>query len=168
MGASVSTSAGPSKKAPAPVPEMNVTPLVDVVLVLLIIFMVIAPQMEHGQRVELPGVFQPDPKSKSKLDPITVTLAGEGALFLEKEPVADIAALEGQLRTIHDAEPDRRVVIKGDAAMPYGKMREAFALCQNVGFSGVSLMVSQRGSGKDAPGEGDDSAEGEAQAPGEG
>ncbi len=53
-----------------PAPVMNVTPLVDVVLVLLIIFMVIAPQMEHGERVELPAVFQPDPKSRSKVDPI--------------------------------------------------------------------------------------------------
>lgn len=161
MGASVSSgSEGASKKAPAPVPEMNVTPLVDVVLVLLIIFMVIAPQMENGQRVELPGVFQPDPKSKSKLDPITVTLAPGGFIFLEKEPVADTAALEAQLKTIHEAEPDRRVVIKGDAAMPYGKMREAFALCQNVGFSGVSLMVSQRGSGKDTEEESEEPGEG--------
>ena len=129
-------------------PEMNVTPLVDVVLVLLIIFMVIAPQMEHGQRVELPGVFQPDPKSKSKLDPITVTMAAGGALFLEKEPVNDLPALRERLTSIHGTEPERRVVIKGDSSLPYGKMREAFAACQDIGFAGVSLMVSQRGTAK--------------------
>jgi biopolymer transport protein TolR len=157
MGASMST--GGSRRA-QPEPEMNVTPLVDVVLVLLIIFMVIAPQMEHGQRVELPGVFQPDPKSKSKLDPITVTMAAGGAIFIEKEPVADIGALKEKLAVIHGAEPERRVVIKGDAMLGYGKMREAFALCQDVGFSGVSLMVSQRGSGKET--------EEESEAPGEG
>ena len=126
-------------------PEMNVTPLVDVVLVLLIIFMVIAPQLEHGQRVELPAVFQPDPKVKTKLDPITLTLTSGGMLFLEKEAVADLPALRGRLTELRAAEPDRRVVIKGDASLAYGKMREAFALCQDVGFSGISLMVSQRG-----------------------
>jgi biopolymer transport protein TolR len=134
-------------------PEMNVTPLVDVVLVLLIIFMVIAPQMEHGQRVELPGVFLPDPKSKSKLDPITVTMAASGSLFLEKEPVTDLANLRERLTTIHGTEPERRVVIKGDSSLAYGKMREAFALCQDVGFAGVSLMVSQRGGSKQSDAE---------------
>jgi biopolymer transport protein TolR len=111
--------------------------------------MVIAPQMEHGQRVELPGVFAPDPKSKSKLDPITVTMAAGGALFLEKEPVADLPALKEKLTAIHGTEPERRVVVKGDSALPYGKMRDAFAMCQDIGFAGVSLMVSQRGAGKD-------------------
>ena len=156
MGASAQTTG--SRRAQLE-PEMNVTPLVDVVLVLLIIFMVIAPQMEHGQRVELPGVFQPDPKSKSKLDPITVTMAVGGGVFLEKEPVADLAVLRERLTAIHGAEPERRVVVKGDSSLGYGKMREAFALCQDVGFAGVSLMVSQRGSNKqtddaEAPDEG--------------
>src|SRR5829696_753620 len=150
MGASAPTT---GSRRPQLEPEMNVTPLVDVVLVLLIIFMVIAPQMEHGQRVELPGVFQPDPKSKSKLDPITVTMAASGSLFLEKEPVTDLAALRERLTTIHGTEPERRVVIKGDSSLAYGKMREAFATCQDIGFAGVSLMVSQRGSAKQASAE---------------
>ncbi|XXX72704.1 biopolymer transporter ExbD [Sorangium sp. So ce134] len=130
-----------------PEPEINVTPLVDVVLVLLIIFMVIAPQMEHGERVELPAVFQPDPKSKSKLDPIYVTITGAGTVFLEKEAVADLPSLGERLRAIRAVEPERRVVIKGDSSVQYGRVREAFALCQEVGFAGISLQVSQRGGG---------------------
>ncbi|WP_437669619.1 ExbD/TolR family protein [Sorangium sp. So ce131] len=134
-----------------PEPEINVTPLVDVVLVLLIIFMVIAPQMEHGERVELPAVFQPDPRSKSKLDPIYVTVTGAGNVFLEKEPMSDLRALGDRLRAIRESEPERRVVIKGDSSAKYGRVRETFALCQEVGFSGISLQVSQRGGGA-APG----------------
>ncbi|MGK3987593.1 ExbD/TolR family protein [Sorangium sp. So ce136] len=138
-----------------PEPEINVTPLVDVVLVLLIIFMVIAPQMEHGERVELPAVFQPDPKSRSKLDPIYVTITGAGTVFLEKEAVADLPSLGERLRAIRAAEPERRVVIKGDSSVKYGRVREAFALCQEVGFAGISLQVSQRGGGASpAPEEG--------------
>ncbi|EYF04606.1 Biopolymer transport protein ExbD/TolR [Chondromyces apiculatus DSM 436] len=132
-------------------PEINVTPLVDVVLVLLIIFMVVAPQLEHGERVELPAVFQPDAKSKAKLDPIYVTVAASGRLFLEKEPVEGLAALEGKLREVRAAEPERRVVLKGDGAVKYHTMREAFALCQGLGFAGISLQVSQRGGGKGMP-----------------
>ncbi|MDC0677219.1 ExbD/TolR family protein [Sorangium atrum] len=139
-----------SGRQPPPEPEINVTPLVDVVLVLLIIFMVIAPQMEHGERVELPAVFQPDPKSKSKLDPIYVTITGAGTVFLEKEAVADLGALGERLRAIRAAEPERRVVIKGDSSVRYGRVREAFALCQEVGFAGISLQVSQRGGGASA------------------
>ncbi|AUX44798.1 biopolymer transporter ExbD [Sorangium cellulosum] len=135
-----------------PEPEINVTPLVDVVLVLLIIFMVIAPQMEHGERVELPAVFQPDPKSKSKLDPIYVTVTGAGTVFLEKEAMADLRALGDKLRAIRESEPERRVVIKGDSSAKYGRVRETFALCQEVGFAGISLQVSQRGGGA-APGQ---------------
>ncbi|WP_437972964.1 biopolymer transporter ExbD [Sorangium sp. So ce295] len=146
----VRVESGRSGRQQPPEPEINVTPLVDVVLVLLIIFMVIAPQMEHGERVELPAVFQPDPKSKSKLDPIYVTITGAGTVFLEKEAVADLGALGERLRAIRAAEPERRVVIKGDSSVRYGRVREAFALCQEVGFAGISLQVSQRGGGASA------------------
>lgn len=128
-----------------PEPEINITPLVDVVLVLLIIFMVVAPQLEHGERVELPTVERPEAKSKSKLDPITVTMTSSGALFLEKERMSDKDMLKARLAEIRAAEPDRRVILKGDATVRYSLMREAFALCQGAGFSGVALAVSQRG-----------------------
>ncbi|MBX3191154.1 MAG: biopolymer transporter ExbD [Labilithrix sp.] len=129
-------------------PDINVTPLVDVVLVLLIIFMVIAPALEHGERVELPAILQPDKNQKSKLDPITVTVAQSGTIYLEKTPMpAD--ALPAHLASIHAHEPDRRVVLKGDGSVGYQKVRDVFAIVQNAGFSGVSLQVSQRGGSND-------------------
>jgi biopolymer transport protein TolR len=134
------TSPGPRKQ---PEPEINVTPLVDVVLVLLIIFMVIAPALEHGERVELPGVSHVDEKQKSKLDPITVTLGASGALFLEKEAVSE-PELATRLSEIHDREPDRRVVLKGDSSLAYAKVRSVFALVQSRNISGCSLQVSKK------------------------
>jgi biopolymer transport protein TolR len=136
-----------------PEPDINVTPLVDVVLVLLIIFMVIAPQLEHGQRVELPSVLQPDAQTKAKLDPITLSVARTGDLFLEKERVEGLPALRARLEAVRKAQPERRIVIKGDASVRYGAMRDAFAVCQGLGFPGVSLSVSQRVKGA-APREG--------------
>ncbi len=145
MGAQV---ANVWSKKRQPEPEINITPLVDVVLVLLIIFMVIAPELEHGERVELPSVVQPDENSKSKLDPITVTVTARGNVFLEKELMGNLTMLEMKLGQIHQAEADRRVVLKGDASVHYAKMRDTFASCQRAGFKGIALSVSQKGSGK--------------------
>ncbi len=124
-------------------PDINVTPLVDVVLVLLIIFMVIAPALEHGERVELPAILMVDENQKSKIDPITITVARSGTIYLEKEAV-ESAALPARLAVMHEAAPDRRVVLKGDGAVDYQKVRELFTVVQNAGFSGVSLMVSKK------------------------
>ena len=74
---------GPSRGVKS---DINVTPLVDVVLVLLIIFMVIAPALEHGERVELPSIMEPDQVQKGKLDPVTVTVGRGGSVYLEKAP----------------------------------------------------------------------------------
>ncbi|MBX3229496.1 MAG: biopolymer transporter ExbD [Labilithrix sp.] len=140
MGVSIQAS---SKKPSSATPIINVTPLVDVVLVLLIIFMVIAPSLEHGERVELPSILQPDENQKGKLDPVTVTVGRSGSVYLEKTPTT-LAALPGQLADIKSREPDRRVVLKGDGALDYQKVRDVFTVVQNSGFSGVSLQVEKR------------------------
>lgn len=141
------------QRGKAPEPDINITPLVDVVLVLLIIFMVVAPELEHGERVDLPSVIQPDEKAKGKLDPITVTVTAKGNLFLEKEPLSSLDALKDKLTTIHATDAERRVVIKGDASLRYAQMRDAFSMCQKIGFTGVSLSVSQKGGPKGKGGE---------------
>jgi biopolymer transport protein TolR len=148
MGATIQASSSARRKHAAP--EINVTPLVDVVLVLLIIFMVIAPALEHGERVELPGIVQPDKDQKGKLDPVTVTVGRSGAVYVEKEATT-IAALPAQLADIHAREPDRRVVLKGDGMLDYQKVRDVFAVVQSAGFSGVSLQVEKRGHAKGEP-----------------
>lgn len=142
----VQAPSGSSKKLPEP--DINITPLVDVVLVLLIIFMVIAPELEHGERVELPSVVKADDNSKSKLDPITVTVTARGRIFLEKEAMTDLAMLQSRLAQIHGTEAERRIVLKGDSSVHYVKMRDTFATCQRAGFRGIALSVSQKGSNK--------------------
>lgn len=151
MGAAIQASSSARRKTHA-APEINVTPLVDVVLVLLIIFMVIAPALEHGERVELPGIMQPDKNQKGKLDPVTVTVGRSGAVYVEKT-LTTIEALPAQLADIHGREPDRRIVLKGDGMLDYQKVRDVFAVVQNAGFSGVSLQVQKRGNTKDDPAE---------------
>ena len=122
-------------------PEINVTPLVDVVLVLLIIFMVIAPQLEAGERVELPGIANID--KTSKLESYTLTVTASGRMLLEKELVAE-ADLERSLAAAHGQAPEKRMVLKADRGVRYAKMRALFATAQKVGFNGVALMVDEK------------------------
>ncbi|MFZ5446467.1 MAG: ExbD/TolR family protein [Myxococcota bacterium] len=127
-------------------PEINITPLVDVVLVLLIIFMVVTPQMEAGASVTLPSIANPD-KGNGALEPTTVTLTKDGRFFFEKEQLAE-DALVAKLKALHEAKPDARVVIKADTALAYGKVREMFRRCQELGFPGASLQVIDKANKK--------------------
>jgi biopolymer transport protein ExbD len=121
-------------------PDINVTPLVDVVLVLLIIFMVVVPQMEAGASVNVPGAANPDPKTSIATPPITVSVTEAGAFYLEKRAVGrdDLIGLLAKARL---QSPRSRLVLKGDRKVSYGLMRALFRECQGLGFPGVSLQV---------------------------
>ena len=129
-------------------PDINVTPLVDVVLVLLIIFMVVLPQMEAGAAVTVPGVHHPDPKNDVRNLPLTVSLTAQGTVYVEKAPVAS-ADLVGILKAQHQAAPNRRLILKADGAVRYGLVRGVFRECQAIGFPGVSLQVGDKRKGGD-------------------
>ncbi len=125
-------------------PEINVTPLVDIVLVLLIIFMVVAPQMESGASVELPTMSNPDKNPlEQDSEPTNLSLAKDGALYFDKVPVA-AENLENLLRAFREKKPDAKLVLKADREAGYGKVRALFKLCQTLGFPGVSLQVIDR------------------------
>lgn len=144
MGASSSHA---KTKRQQPEPEMNVTPLVDVTLVLLIIMMVIAPSINEGEHIELPSINLPDEKPKD--DPIEVTVAANGVLVVEDERVAP-DQLRLRLEQLHRDDAERTVRLKCDRTLPYGQMREKFTLLQDVGFRGVQLKVVE----KKKPGDG--------------
>src|SRR5688572_7878929 len=130
--------------APAPVrprPVMNVTPLVDVVLVLLIIFMVVIPALQQGMQIEIAGILNVDPQSDSK-NPFVLSISGEHQLFFEEEAVS-VSALEAKLRAASRAQPGRRVVVRADKTADYAQVREIYRIAQSSGFPGVSLRVSR-------------------------
>jgi biopolymer transport protein ExbD/biopolymer transport protein TolR len=128
-------------------PEINVTPLVDVVLVLLIIFMVVAPQLEAGERVELPVIQNVE--RKSKLDSMTLTVTISGRFLLEKDFV-EPAKVDATLKEQHEKSPQKRLIIKADKGVTYGKMRTIFGSAQKIGFPGVALLVDERAAKKTA------------------
>jgi biopolymer transport protein ExbD len=127
-----------------PGPEINVTPLVDVVLVLLIIFMVVVPQLAAGDAVDYPAVEHPDPRTDVQLEPLVVSLNRAGAIYLDRRPI-ERAALAAALESAHRDAPRRPLRIKADRGVAYRSVRELFALAQGIGFPGVGLHVAERG-----------------------
>lgn len=125
-----------------PEPEINVTPLVDVMLVLLIIFMVIAPTLAEGADIQLPAIFAVDQQPK-ELEPIDVALLRNGGVMVEKVAI-DPAALEAKVKELHEKDVKRRVMLKADSQVPYKRVRETFKMMQGVGFHGVALRVAKR------------------------
>jgi biopolymer transport protein TolR len=133
---------GGSKSKGAASPDINITPLVDVVLVLLIIFMVVTPAINEGAQIELPKVETPDPKAKY-MNPIEVTVAPDGTTVCEKKTIK-LAQLKGELTALHAKEPERALMLKSDQAMKWGKMRSTFFDLQDIGFKGILLKVSEK------------------------
>jgi biopolymer transport protein ExbD/biopolymer transport protein TolR len=122
---------------------MNVTPLVDVVLVLLIIFMVVAPRLEQDVPVELPGIFNPDPEVETSADPLRVSVATAGEYYINQEKY-DLDGAIAYLSDQHAIDPYRRLILRADARLTYGQVREIFARAQQVGFPGIALLVGER------------------------
>src|SRR5262245_27902462 len=122
---------------------MNVTPLVDVVLVLLIIFMVVAPRLDQDVQVELPGIFNPDPEVEVSAEPLKVTVAKSGEYYIEDQKYDLDGAIEF-LETAHGSDPFRRLLLRADSGLTYGQVRDIFARSQKVGFPGIGLMVGER------------------------
>jgi biopolymer transport protein ExbD len=133
----------PTRKLPEP--EINITPLVDVVLVLLIIFMVIAPSMQDGVPVELPEASAFDAKKPDH--EIEVAMTADGRLHLNDAELTE-QELVLAVRAERDQHADAVVVLKADAALPYAKVREVFATLSGAGTKGVSLRVQKRRGGE--------------------
>ena len=139
--------AGLSRKGGAsrPKPHMNVTPLVDVVLVLLIIFMIVIPAMEEGLNLEVPQVENPDPDGSTDEDHVVMlSVDNRGNVFLDERLVPE-GELAAHLERAHRRHPRWRLVLRGDRGAEYGQVRELFATASTIGFPGVSLRVSFNG-----------------------
>jgi biopolymer transport protein ExbD/biopolymer transport protein TolR len=121
--------------------EINVTPLVDVVLVLLIIFMVITPLLQRGKAVQLPSA-QSLSELKRGGDPIFLSVTEDGRLWVEKAEVALSAladALEGEMAS----RPGAPLVLKGDRSLDYKVVRRVLMEVSKTHAAGVSLAASK-------------------------
>jgi biopolymer transport protein TolR len=132
-------------QAEGPTPDINVTPLVDIVLVLLIIFMVVTPALAQGEATQLPVAAKID-KVPKDIEPIKLIMAANGVLLLNGKKTSP-ADLPERLKEVHLKTPERSLLLNTDAKIPYVKVREMLALLQDLGFKGVSLKVQPKGEG---------------------
>ena len=123
--------------------EINITPLVDVVLVLLIIFMVMAPQMRKGPDVHLPNTAKPSNQGDER-GRILVSIDETGKLWINDKPVA-AEHFGDALRAAVGSETDPKVVIRGDAKLNFREVRQAMSAIEQSGFRGVGLIAKPAG-----------------------
>ena len=129
-----------------PMAEINVTPLVDVMLVLLVVFMVAAPLLTVGVPVDLPQTQAPpitDPK-----EPLVISINAEGHIFIQDTDVVS-DALVPRLQAITGQNPDALVYVRADKSIDYGRVLEVMSLISAAGYRKVSLIAeSPKGSSR--------------------
>ena len=121
--------------------DINVTPLVDVVLVLLIIFMVITPMLQRGKDVNLPKANIPEDQAKT--DPIVLSVTSDGKTYVESNEVNE-NDLEAKVREALQREPGKKVMLKGDERVTVGDVRKIMARARSGGARGVALAVQEK------------------------
>ena len=121
--------------------QINVTPFVDVMLVLLIIFMVTAPMLEQGVEVNLPEVAD-SPGIESIQDPLIVTVTRSGAISIGKTEVENVAKLMPVLQQILKTRKEKEVFLEADRDVPYGRVVQVMAAIKGAGINKLG-MISQ-------------------------
>lgn len=132
-----------------PMSEINVTPMVDVMLVLLIIFMVAAPLMTTGVPVQLPKTTAAKVAQSQK--PLEVSIDKDGNPFIAKDGFTPETILP-RLRQLKAENPDQVVLVRGDRDVPYGRIMEVMGLVGQAGFTKVSLIAQSAGGAAPAAG----------------
>lgn len=126
----------------APMAEINVTPLVDVMLVLLIIFMVTAPLLVTGVPVELPESRANALDQKD--EPVEIAIDKEGATFIDgtEVPPSELAARLEELAASQDAANPRQIMLRADTSISYGRMMRVMGELNRAGLNSVSLVTT--------------------------
>ncbi len=121
--------------------DINVTPLVDVCLVLLIIFMVVTPMLQRGKDVQLPKAHDID-KNARQNGPLILSITRDHRMWLDKTQVSDLE-LEAGLLAALEAQPTRPILLKGDVSLQYGDVRKVMKVAEKVKARGVQLAVEE-------------------------
>lgn len=122
---------------------INVTPLVDVMLVMLIIFMVVTPMLQKGPPVMVPKASDPPTKPEEKTQ-ILITVSQSKDLWIEKDKMPGEAAFADRLAEEYLRNKNATIVIKGDARLTYGEVKKAMLKVKEVGFEQVGLITQKQ------------------------
>ncbi|EAQ97231.1 protein TolR [Congregibacter litoralis] len=127
-----------------PMAEINVVPYIDVMLVLLIIFMVTAPMLMQGVKVDLPQA-KTEPVDNQDSEPLIVSINAQGQLFMnvggQEDQVLSLATVQQRVGAVIRRSPDKPVLVWGDKAVAYGEVVGLMAALQEAGAPGVGLVT---------------------------
>lgn len=140
MGMSLGNKSKGRRRGHAPIADINITPMVDVMLVLLIVFMVAAPLMTMGVKIDLPQTQAQAMPPNAK--PITVTVSPDGALSIDGEPVA-LEGLVPAVAALATAGTDERLYVRGDATAAYGMVMKVMGALSAAGYVQIGLITEQ-------------------------
>jgi len=124
-----------------PIGDINVTPLVDVMLVLLIVFMVTAPLLTSGVPIDLPQTAAPELKVDSK--PITISVNTAGEIFLGEDPIGLDTLLPAVATAAGEVGTEQRLYIRGDAGADYGLIMQVMGALSGAGYAKIGLITRQ-------------------------
>ena len=127
-----------------PMSEINVVPYIDVMLVLLVIFMVTAPLMTQGIKVELPQATSEPITIRDEFETLLVAISRDGSIYMnigQKGQPTTLSDISEDAKKILDANPNIKVLIEGDKLLPYGKIVEVMEVLRQSGASGVGLVT---------------------------
>ena len=127
-----------------PMAEINVVPYIDVMLVLLIIFMVTAPMLMQGVKVDLPEASA-DPVENQDSEPVIVSVDASGQLFLnlgqDEKQVLSLPTIQDRVSAVMRRNPEKPVLVWGDQAVPYGEVVTVMVALQQAGAPSVGLVT---------------------------
>ena len=132
-----------NRKKRKPISEINVVPYIDVMLVLLIIFMVTAPMLMQGVKVDLPEASA-DPVENQDSEPVIVSVDATGQLFLnlgQEEQVLSLATIKDRVAAVMRRSPEKPVMVWGDQAVSYGEVVTVMVALQEAGAPSVGLVT---------------------------
>jgi biopolymer transport protein TolR len=144
MAMSIGNGGGGGEEAYRPISEINITPMVDVMLVLLIIFMVTAPLLVAGVPVELPNTSAARISQPKK--PVIVSVGGDGSLYIREEQVT-LTTLIPRLQALRAAEGDAVVYVRADKSRAYGEVMDVLGRVGESGYARVSLLSQPKANG---------------------
>lgn len=144
MGAQVGGRKGGKRRLAA---EINVVPYIDVMLVLLVIFMVTAPLLQQGVKVDLPNTNS-KPLDQTNDEPLVISIKKDGSYYINlgenQEQSVDLATLKDKVTKVRSAKPNTPVLVWGDKDVPYGSIVELMSELQGAGVPDVGLVTEPR------------------------
>ncbi len=133
-----------------PMSEINVTPLVDVMLVLLVIFIIAAPLMSSRLELELPKTEQAATPAIEPEAFVSISVDAQGQVYWDDQPV-EAASLKQRLETVAQRDPQTELQLRADTAVPYGRMLQLIGMAQAAGLARIGFVADPATGAATAP-----------------